>query len=56
MKNCGLSGLKQGQRNESDIEYIRADAFIEKAATWIEKHTSLSEKLVVEDFKKYMEG
>lgn len=40
----------------SQIEYIRADAFIEKAAKWINEHTSLSEKLVIEDFRKYMKG
>jgi hypothetical protein len=32
------------------------DAFIEKAAKWINAHTSLSEKLVIENFRKYMEG
>ncbi len=37
-------------------EYIRTDAFIEKAAKWINEHTSLSEKLVIENFRKYMEG
>jgi hypothetical protein len=40
----------------SDIEYVRKDAFIEKVAKWINEHTSLSEKLVVENFIKYMEG
>ena len=38
----------------NDIEYTRTDAFIEKAANWISEHTSLSEKLVIENFKKYM--
>lgn len=37
-------------------EYTRTDAFIEKACEWINEHTSLSEKLVIENFKKYMEG
>ena len=32
------------------------DAFIKKAAKWINEHTSLSEKLVIENFRKYMEG
>ena len=32
------------------------DAFIDKAAKWINEHTSLSEKLVIENFKKYMKG
>lgn len=39
---------------EYHIEYTRTDAFIEKAANWISEHTSLSEKLVIENFKKYM--
>ena len=38
------------------IEYIRTDVFIEKASTWISEHTSLSEKLVIEDFKNYIKG
>ena len=46
---------KQGI-NKYDIEYIRADAFIKKAAKWINEHTSLSEKLVIENFVNYMKG
>jgi hypothetical protein len=42
--------------NDSKIEYTRTDAFIEKAVKWINEHTSLSEKLVIENFRKYMEG
>ena len=42
--------------NGDGIEYIREDAFIEKAAKWINKHTSLSEKMVIENFVNYMEG
>ena len=38
------------------IEYIRKDAFIDKAVKWINEHTSLSEKLVIENFINYMEG
>ena len=44
------------EKTEDDIEYIRKDAFIEKASTWISEHTSLSEKLVTEDFRNYMKG
>ena len=40
---------------EDSIEYTRTDALIEKVAEWINEHTSLSEKLVIENFKKYME-
>jgi hypothetical protein len=38
------------------VEYTRTDAFIEKAAKWINEHTSLSEKLVIENFRKFMKG
>ena len=41
---------------EYHIEYTRTDAFIEKAAKWINEHTSLSEKLVIENFVNYMKG
>lgn len=37
-------------------EYTRTDVFIEKAAKWINEHTSLSEKLVIENFRKFMKG
>ena len=37
-------------------EYTRTDAFIDKAAKWINEHTSLSEKLVIENFRKFMKG
>ena len=43
-------------RNLENIEYTRTDAFIEKAAKWINEHTSLSEKLVIENFRKFMKG
>ena len=49
------NGLNYNQ-SPDDIEYTRTDAFIEKAAKWINEHTSLSEKLVIEDFRKYMKG
>lgn len=51
----GASWLTFQLTNE-DIEYVRTDAFIDKAAKWINEHTSLSEKLVIENFVKYMKG
>jgi len=39
---------------KKDIEYIRKDVFIEKAAKWINEYTNLSEKLVIENFVNYM--
>ena len=46
-----------------DIEYIRADAFIEKAAKWLEDNAigywgteAVDNGMMIEDFKKYMKG
>lgn len=50
----GYSFLEDKQMGMT--EYIRTDAFIEKAVKWINEHTSLSEKLVIENFRKYMKG
>ena len=44
------------KESDNEVEYIRKDAFIEKATKWINEHTSLSEKLAIENFRKYMEG
>lgn len=51
---------------DNNIEYIRKDAFIEKACEWLEKHTfselnldfgySLQIKEFVDLFKEYMKG
>ncbi len=46
----------QKRSDGKGIEYIRTDAFIEKAAKWINEHTSLSEKLIIENFVNYMKG
>ena len=43
------------KEHDDEVEYVRNDVFIEKAAKWINEHTNLSEKLVIEDFKKYIE-
>ena len=42
--------------DRDDVEYIRKDAFIDKVTKWINEHTSLSEKLVIENFVNYMKG
>lgn len=46
--------------NQDSIEYVRADAFIEKAAEWfseIENGTTIADiDKFVEDFKKAMKG
>ena len=49
-------GVWFSKTSDKQVEYTRTDAFIEKAAKWINEHTSLSEKLVIEDFINYMKG
>lgn len=40
------------------IEYIRKDAFIEKAKSWLENNLQgiVGGSIYIEDFRKYMEG
>ena len=54
ISNCILN--EDGPLSENWRYRHIIDAFIEKAANWINEHTSLSEKMVVENFVKYMEG
>ena len=50
--------------NDEPIQYIRFDAFIEKACEWLKKNgcgywlddSALSNKDLIEEFKKYMKG
>ena len=39
---------------EYHVEYIRADAFIEKACEWLDGH--IWNEDFIEDFKNYMKG
>ena len=45
---------------DTDIEYTRTDAFIEKAATWIANRYQANGSYLcaddIEDFKNYMKG
>ena len=55
---------------DSDIEYTRTDAFIEKACEWLEKsitnnaecnriisrNGAITMGMLIEDFKQYMKG
>ena len=49
-------------KGAENIEYIRKDAFIEKACNWLLNHlrnystNALGAEYLIEDFKKYMEG
>lgn len=55
------------EKTEDDVEYIRTDAFIEKACEWLSKHfyddvyeirddegTFIDADLLIEDFENYM--
>ena len=58
------------RRCEEEVEYVRTDAFIEKACVWIKENITNNPNansvlvrngcvtlgMLVEDFKKYMEG
>ena len=46
------NGLNYSQCHD-DIEYIRTDAFIEKATSYIQQHWIWNTKMI-EDFKSYM--
>ena len=43
-----------GHIDKDSVEYIRADAFIEKAVSYIQQHWIWNNK-IIEDFKNYME-
>jgi len=58
-------GFHTNKLYDSDVEYIRKDAFIEKACEWLINHNDYicgstngivkyDMKQLVEDFKKYM--
>jgi len=55
------NGLNYNQ-SSNDIEYIRTDAFIEKACEWIRNNyhnyadNALGKEYLTNDFKNYMKG
>jgi len=66
----GLLDIYSIKESDNEVEYIRKDAFIKKAAKFIEKinnvdeyswyneeeHASGITEKCIEDFKKYMKG
>ena len=46
------------RQSDTDIEYTRTDAFIEKACSWLENNLQgiVGGSIYIEDFRKYMEG
>lgn len=48
--------------NDTKVEYVRKDAFIEKACEWLKKNrknyssNALGEEYLIDDFKKVMKG
>ncbi len=59
-ENCNFEDLEDNvtwckdKIFDKDIEYVRKDAFIEKATSYIQQHWIWNTKMI-EDFKKYME-
>lgn len=53
----GTSWLTFPLTNE-DVEYIKTDAFIEKACAWLENNLQgiVCGSIYIEDFRKYMKG
>ena len=52
----------QKRSDNKGIEYVRKDAFIEKACEWLKKNrknyssNALGEEYLIDDFKKTMKG
>ena len=46
-----------GHIDKDSVEYIRKDAFIEKACSWLENNLQgvVGGSIYIEDFRKYME-
>ena len=49
----GILDIYSAKESDDDIEYIRKDAFIEKAVVWISNNCYIPHS-TLEDFKKYM--
>ena len=51
-------GLMANEHNitKNGVEYLRTDAFIEKAYEWMDEHCKLLTSKDYEDFRKYMKG
>ena len=60
MPNELLSEEWQRHIEGEDVEYVRADAFIEKAKEWLKlyilNHDNIDVYQIGEDFKDYMKG
>lgn len=55
----GYVGVAWDEPHKTMVEYIRADAFIEKACEWLEKNiaeaTGIDSYAITESFKRAME-
>ena len=66
----GILDIYSTKESDNEVEYVRKDAFIEKACEWLKESVTnnpecnriISKKgvitmgLLIEDFRKYMEG
>ena len=50
--------LLEESNDSKDVEYIRTDAFIEKACEWLKNNLQgiVGGSIYIDDFRKYMEG
>lgn len=54
--------VRTEKKYDNDVEYIRTDAFIEKACQWIAKnyinyaHNTLGKEALAQDFRNAMKG
>ena len=46
------------RQSDTDIEYVRKDAFIEKACVWLKNNLQgiVGGSIYIEDFENYMKG
>ena len=46
------------RQSDTDIEYARTDAFIEKACVWLKNNLQgiVGGSIYIDDFRKYMKG
>ena len=54
----GLLDIYSDRESNDEVEYVRTDAFIEKACSWLKNNLQgvVGGSIYIEDFRNYMEG
>ena len=54
----GILDIYLTKESNDEVEYIRKDAFIEKACAWLENNLQgvIGGNIYIDDFRKYMGG